>query len=111
MSKTIEYMNVVSLGDIRISNLQQNDQMRVVLFTEDGATVKYGRYTGSGYLYDAPEINDVHLFDNGFWMWDGTKWLDVNNCYAAKDEHVTDDIPFTDFSNILEEEVEASECL
>lgn len=111
MSKMNENINISPLRRIGVQDLKYGDRIRIVMFNYYGSSVKYGRYTGRGLIGTDLEINDVHLYDNGYWLWDGKQWIDVNDCYVIKESSAEDEIPFTDFSNVLEAEVEASECL
>lgn len=117
-------------GWISPHDLEQGCQLRVqhdiditggrhsAVMTRLTDKVWYGRFTGVGYAPAAPEVHDIRLFENGMWMWDGERWFNIDDCRIAlippvfaEGEVPFSDIPFCDFDNILEEEMEASECL
>lgn len=81
-------------------------------------SVQYGTFMGCEYREFALRRNDIMFFDNRMWMYDGEDWTDINSCHISLVSLVTEecevpdsDIPFCDFDNILEEEMEAAECL
>ena len=116
-------------GWISADELEQGCQLRVRHYIDvtdvRGHTVGrlvdtmwYGRYTGVGVCSTPPQRRDIRLFENGLWRWDGGKWCKLDDCDISvvppiyfNDEIITvwqneepdTDIPFCDFSNILEE--------
>ena len=105
-------MSVIDYEFVTEGNLVPGDRITVLMFDKTSASAKYGVYTGLNDWSRKPEINEVRLFENGLWMMDGTRWVNVTKCPMTREIHIPDsEIPFCDFDNILEEEVEASECL
>lgn len=103
-------MSVVDIESVKVDDLVPGDHISVAVFGENCVSVKCGVYTGfcSGGEVKVPELNEARLFENGLWMWDGYRWIDVTRCTIARKCHTDylpdNEMPFCDFSNIFGEE-------
>ena len=108
-------MAEVKIQEVKPEDLRPGDHVSVLIFGKDCVSTKYCRYTGLCHIDYLPDINEIRLFDNGLWMWDGEKWTDVTRCYMEREIHEDripdEEIPFCDFNYILEEEMGVSDCL
>ena len=109
-------MSVIDIEVIGADSLVFGDKVTISMFDVGTMSVKHCIYTGPNWLDTnikrEPDINEIRLFDNGYWMLTDTGWKNVTNYRMIREIRVPDsEIPFCDFDNILEEEVEASECL
>ena len=105
-------MSVIDYEFVTEENLVPGDRITVLMFDKASASAKYGVYTGLNDRSRKPEVNEVRLFESGLWMMDGARWVNVTGCLITREIRIPDsEIPFCDFDNILEEEMEAAECL